>query len=82
MGSYTAKDVAEIDKMKRKMKPQHRQSAKQYAAKFESGFKKLGIKEFPVYKNPQDFARRFERCSILIETPNLSTSAGTNSRRS
>jgi hypothetical protein len=76
MQNYTAHMTARIAKMKRKMKT-HRASAKDLSKKFEEGFRQFGITHFPAYSNPQDFATRFERCSILVENSGLSTSAGT-----
>ncbi len=62
-------------KQKKRITPP-RAKAKELAPKFQEGFGLLGIQVYPSYSNPHDFARRFEKCSVLIDT-RLSTGAGT-----
>lgn len=50
--------------------------AKELSVEFQKGFELLGIQTFPAYNNPHDFARRFEKCSVLIDN-RLSTGSGT-----
>ena len=61
---------------KKKMSAPRHPKVKDLAAEFLKGFSLLGIQNLPTYTNPHDFARRFEKCSVLIDN-RLSTGDGT-----
>ena len=61
---------------KKKMSAPRHPKVKELAAEFQKGFSLMGIQNLPTYTDPHAFARRFEKCSVLIEN-HLSTGAGT-----